>query len=95
MKSTRPLLAVLLTLAIAACASSGASPAAAPDAGGESGLFGELAVRNDASGNDDEIGGQIAAGFAIEGFYEDRWDNEATPLNQYMPTSMATLAVKR
>ena len=35
MKSTRPFLAVLLTFAIAACASSGASPAAAPDAGGE------------------------------------------------------------
>ena len=43
---------------------------------------------------DAQIGGQLAAGFRLEGFYEDRWDNEATPLNGYMPTSMATLAVK-
>lgn len=43
---------------------------------------------------DDQIGGQIAAGFSIHGFYEDRWDSEATPLNEYMPTSIATLAIK-
>jgi hypothetical protein len=30
----------------------------------------------------------------IAGFYEDRWDTQATPLNDYMPTSMATLAIK-
>lgn len=43
---------------------------------------------------DDQIGGQLEAGLVIAGFYEDRWDNEATPLNSYMATSMATLAIK-
>lgn len=43
---------------------------------------------------DTQIGGQLQAGLVIAGFYEDRWSNEATPLNQYMPTSMATLAIK-
>lgn len=44
---------------------------------------------------DDQIGGQIDAGFVISGFYEDRWDDAATRLNAYMPTSMATLAVRQ
>ncbi len=44
---------------------------------------------------DDQIGGQLAAGFVIEGFFEDRWNDAATPLNPYMPTTFATLAVKR
>ena len=26
----------------------------------------------------------------LAGFYEDHWDTQATPLNDYMPTSMAT-----
>lgn len=43
---------------------------------------------------DDQLGGQLEAGFLIAGFYEDRWEDEATPLNGYMPTSMATLAIK-
>ena len=43
---------------------------------------------------DDQIAGQIDAGFVIAGFFEDKWDNAATPLNAYMPTSMATLAIK-
>jgi SAM-dependent methyltransferase len=43
---------------------------------------------------DDQIAGQIDAGFIIAGFFEDKWDNAATPLNAYMPTSMATLALK-
>lgn len=43
---------------------------------------------------DAQIGAQIAAGFVIAGFYEDRWNDAASPLNRYMPTSMATLAVK-
>lgn len=43
---------------------------------------------------EDQIGGQIRAGFAIAGFYEDTWSDEATPLNAYMPTSIATLAIK-
>lgn len=44
---------------------------------------------------DDQIGGQLDAGFIIAGYYEDTWDDEATPLNKYMPTSMATLALKQ
>ncbi len=43
---------------------------------------------------DTQIGGQLLAGFVIAGFYEDRWDDAATPLNAHMPTSMATLAIK-
>jgi SAM-dependent methyltransferase len=43
---------------------------------------------------DAQIGGQIAAGFVIAGFYEDRWNEAATRLDPYMPTAMATLAVK-
>jgi SAM-dependent methyltransferase len=42
---------------------------------------------------EDQLGGQIAAGFTIAGFYEDRWDARSTPLDRYMPTSMATLAI--
>ncbi len=41
-----------------------------------------------------QIGAQIEAGFSIAGFYEDRWDDAATPLNRYMPTSFATLAIR-
>jgi SAM-dependent methyltransferase len=43
---------------------------------------------------DTQIGGQIAAGFAIIGFYEDSWSDEATMLNQFSPTSIATRARK-
>ena len=43
---------------------------------------------------DDQIGGQLAAGLLIAGFYEDRWSDAATPLNSYMSVSMATLAIK-
>lgn len=43
---------------------------------------------------DVQIGGQLAAGFLIAGFYEDRWEDAATALNAYMPTSMATLAIR-
>ena len=42
----------------------------------------------------DQIGGQIDAGFLIAGFYEDYWNNEATNLNKYTPTFIATLALK-
>ena len=41
-----------------------------------------------------QIGGQIEAGLLIAGFYEDDWSDEATPLNAFMPTGFATLAVK-
>jgi hypothetical protein len=40
----------------------------------------------------DQIGGQIEAGFAITGFYEDEWPG--IKLNEYMPTFIATRAVK-
>jgi SAM-dependent methyltransferase len=43
----------------------------------------------------DQIGGQIDAGLVIAGLYEDRWSDEATRLNAHMPTSIATLAIKR
>jgi len=43
---------------------------------------------------DDQIAGQIDAGLIIAGLLEDKWDNAATPLNTYMPSSMATLAIK-
>ncbi|HET8783279.1 MAG TPA: class I SAM-dependent methyltransferase [Pyrinomonadaceae bacterium] len=42
----------------------------------------------------DQIGGQIDAGFLISGFYEDDWSDEATNLNKYTPTFIATLALK-
>ena len=41
-----------------------------------------------------QIGGQIKAGFAITGFFEDYWSDEATTLNKYIPTFIATKAVK-
>jgi SAM-dependent methyltransferase len=43
---------------------------------------------------DQQIGGQINAGFLISGFYEDYWSDEATGLNRYCPTFIATKAVK-
>ena len=42
-----------------------------------------------------QIGGQINAGFVIAGFLEDYWgDDEATALNKYAPTFIATKALK-
>lgn len=44
---------------------------------------------------EDQIGGQIAAGFAITGLYEDRDRNpEDSPLRAYMATYIATRAIK-
>jgi len=43
---------------------------------------------------DDQIGGQIDAGFMICGLYEDDWDEKATPLNKFTSTYIATLARK-
>jgi len=43
---------------------------------------------------DDQIGGQLRAGLVLLDFYEDHWTDEASPLNKFMPTSMATLSVK-
>ncbi len=42
----------------------------------------------------DQIGGQLDAGFLISGFYEDYWSDQATTLNKYTPTYIATLALK-
>lgn len=41
---------------------------------------------------DDQIGGQIDAGFVITGFYEDRWPDFV--LDHYIATFLATRAVK-
>ena len=41
---------------------------------------------------EDQIGGQIEAGFFVNGFYEDRWPDH--PIDQYFPPFMATRAVK-
>jgi len=43
---------------------------------------------------DAQIGGQLAAGFLIAGFFEDWWTDEARLLNKYAPTFMATRAIK-
>ncbi len=43
---------------------------------------------------DEQIGGQLEAGFLIAGFYEDWWTDEARLLNKYIPTFIATKAVK-
>lgn len=43
---------------------------------------------------DQQIGGQIKAGFHINGFFEDYWSDEATALNKHCPTFIATRAVK-
>jgi hypothetical protein len=42
-----------------------------------------------------QIGGQIAAGFAIVGLYEDHWPDGSSPLNRFCPIAVATRAVKR
>jgi len=43
---------------------------------------------------EDLIGGQTDIGFQIVGFYEDKWSDEATPLNALMSTAMAICARK-
>ena len=42
-----------------------------------------------------QVGGQLSAGFALEDLYEDGWSAEATPLDRYTPTSIATRATSR
>lgn len=41
---------------------------------------------------DEQIGGQLAAGFVLSGFYEDTWQGRT--IDEYMPTFIATRAVK-
>ena len=42
-----------------------------------------------------QIGGQTEAGFVILGLIEDDWNDDATPLNRYSPTTIVTRALKR
>ena len=44
---------------------------------------------------EDQIGGQLAAGFTVVGLYEDHWPDGASPLNRFCPVAIATRAVKR
>ena len=41
-----------------------------------------------------QIGGQLEAGLTLLDLYEDHWSDEATLLNRYSPTFIATLAAK-
>jgi SAM-dependent methyltransferase len=41
-----------------------------------------------------QIGGQLAAGFLIAGFYEDDWLDDTWQFNRYSPVCIATRAVK-
>lgn len=41
-----------------------------------------------------QIGGQLAAGFVLTGLYEDRWADDWSPLNRYLPLFLATRAQK-
>jgi SAM-dependent methyltransferase len=43
---------------------------------------------------EDQIGGQIEAGFVISGFFEDKWSAEQSPLSTMMPCFVATRAKK-
>ncbi len=43
---------------------------------------------------EDQIGGQINAGFAINGFYEDRFPKSEHPISDYIDVFIATRAVK-
>jgi SAM-dependent methyltransferase len=44
---------------------------------------------------EDQIGGQMAAGFSLTGLYEDRFGpGDSHPLNKHMPTFIATRALK-
>jgi SAM-dependent methyltransferase len=43
---------------------------------------------------EDQIGGQLAAGFVIDGFYEDKHSPESHPLYEHISTFIATRAIK-
>ncbi|HEX8369085.1 MAG TPA: class I SAM-dependent methyltransferase [Pyrinomonadaceae bacterium] len=43
---------------------------------------------------EEQIGGQIAAGFVITGFYEDYWHDEARIINRYMPAFVGMKSIK-
>lgn len=42
----------------------------------------------------DQIAGQLDAGFALTGFYEDNWPDDASPLQRLLNAYIATRAVK-
>ncbi len=44
---------------------------------------------------EDQIGGQVDAGFIITGFYEDSWTEANGPIHKYMKTYIATRALKK
>ncbi len=41
-----------------------------------------------------QIGGQLAAGFVLTGFYEDDWSEDVTLVHRYSPMFLATRALK-
>ena len=41
-----------------------------------------------------QMGGQLAAGFVICDLYEDGWDDKATPLNKFTSLYISTFAKK-
>jgi SAM-dependent methyltransferase len=43
---------------------------------------------------EEQIGGQIAAGFVVTGFYEDYWHDETALLNKHMPAFVGMKSVK-
>jgi hypothetical protein len=43
---------------------------------------------------EEQLGGQMKAGFVITDLYEDYWDDGVTPLNRYCSTFIATRAQK-
>jgi SAM-dependent methyltransferase len=43
---------------------------------------------------DAQLGGQLAAGLRLEGFYEDGWDQAVTPVAAWVPSAFATRAVR-
>ncbi|QDT12957.1 Methyltransferase domain protein [Planctomycetes bacterium K23_9] len=43
---------------------------------------------------EDQIGGQLNAGFVLTDFYEDRWSDESDPISDLMDTFIATRAMK-
>jgi hypothetical protein len=43
---------------------------------------------------EDQIGGQIEAGFSITGFYEDSWTEDKGPIHKFINCYIATRAVK-
>lgn len=56
------------------------------------GLYGEDEAIEFSHTLDDQIGGQITAGFLLAGFYEDFWEDEK--INDLIPSFIATRAIK-